>query len=97
MIKFTRDGVSVDTFNEIFDRIVVGLKIAYGDDITVDQDSPDGQSIGIQAKGDLDLQSFLLALYSNFDPDFATGTMQDVILKFSGLTRRPPTKSTSDF
>lgn len=96
MIEFTREGVSVDTFNEIVDRIVAGLKVAYGEDITVDQDSPDGQSIGIQAKGDLDLQSFLLALYSNLDPDFASGAMLDVILKISGLTKRPATKSTVD-
>jgi len=96
MIEFTRDGVTVDTFNEIYDRVVTGLKEAYGDNITVDQDSPDGQAIGISAKGNLDLQSFLLALYSNFDPDFATGAMQDVILKFTGLTRRPASKSTVD-
>jgi len=96
MIEFTKDGVSVDTFNQIFDRIATGLKVAYGDDITVEQDSPDGQAIGIQAKGDLDLQSFLLALYSNFDPDFASGAMLDVVLKFSGLTKRPATKSTVD-
>jgi len=96
MIEFTKNGVSVDTFNEIYNRIADGLKLAYGDDITVEQDSPDGQAIGIQAKGDLDLQSFLLALYSNFDPDFASGAMLDVILKFSGLTKRPATKSTVD-
>jgi hypothetical protein len=96
MIQFTREGVQVDTFNEIFDRIAEGMKVAYGNDITVEQDSPDGQSIGISAKGDLDLQSFLLTLYSNLDPDFATGAMQDVILKFSGLTKRPASKSTVD-
>lgn len=95
-IEFTKDGVTVDTFTEVFDRITDGMKAAYGDGITVEQDSPDGQAIGISAKGDLDLQSFLLSLYSNLDPDLATGAMLDVILKFSGLTRSPASRSTVD-
>lgn len=92
--EFTVDGVSVQTFEEIFEELVAGYQLIYGNDINVDQDSPDGQRIGIEAKARLDLQTFGLELYTQFDPDFSTGTFQDILFKLIGITVRPATRST---
>lgn len=95
-IEFTSTGVTIDTFNEIYENISDGMADAYGSAITFEQDSPDGQATGISALADLNLQSFLLSLYSNFDPDVATGAMQAVILKYCGMTKSPASRSTVD-
>lgn len=92
--EFDIAGVSVQTFEEIFDELVTAYKAIYGDDIVIDQDTPDGQRIGIEAKARLDLQTFGLSLYTQFDPDLATGELLNKIIKFCGISRRPATRST---
>lgn len=94
--EFTVDGVQIQTFEEIFEDLADGYRDIYGNDINVDQDSPDGQRIGIDAKLNLDMQTFALQLYNQFDPDFAVGTMQDRLFKYIGITPRPATRSTAD-
>ena len=94
--EFTIAGVDVQTFEEIFTELSDGYKLIYGDDIVIDQDTPDGQRIGIEAKARLDLQTFALQLYTQFDPDFATGGVLNKIIKLIGINRRPATRSTVD-
>jgi uncharacterized phage protein gp47/JayE len=95
-LQLTPNGVQIETFQEIFDRIANGLRAIYGPDIDLDPESPDGQRVGIQAKAQHDAQSMLLQLYNSFDPDLAVGVRKDSTLKFSGLTRRPAVRSTWD-
>lgn len=92
--EITSSGIVIETFEEIFARLQDEYRTIYGADINVDQDSPDGQKIGIEAKAILDLQEYAVSLYNSFDPDLAVGLELDKILKLSGLTRRPATKST---
>lgn len=92
--EITSSGIVIETFEEIFSRLQDEYRTIYGADINVDQDSPDGQKIGIEAKAILDLQEYAVSLYNSFDPDLAVGLELDKILKLSGLTRRPATKST---
>lgn len=94
--EFTVDGVSIQTFEEIFEELVDGYRAIYGNDINVDQDSPDGQRIAIEAKARLDMQTFALLLYNQFDPDFAIGVMQTRLFKYIGITPRPTTRSTAE-
>lgn len=94
--QFTPSGLEIDTFDEIYTRISDGLKVIYGSDINLDQNSPDGQRVGIIVKAILDGQSFAQLLYSQLDADFSFGTFQDVMFKINGLTRREPTESTVD-
>jgi uncharacterized phage protein gp47/JayE len=94
--EFTRDGISVQTFNEIFDELVAGYRAIYGNDITVDPDSPDGQRLAIEAQLQLDLQSFALTTYQQLDPDFASGQSQQRIMKLAGIYIRPATRSQAD-
>jgi uncharacterized phage protein gp47/JayE len=94
--EFTANGISVQTYQEIYDEWVEGLRGIYGQDINLDADSPDGQRIGILAQLGLDFQTFGLTLYSQLDPDFALGSALNRIIKLSGLTRRPATRSQCD-
>lgn len=90
------NGVQVETFTEIFERLTTGLKDIYGQDINLDQNSPDGQRVGIFAKEILDLQSFAQYIFTQFDPDTAIGVFLNIIIKLNGITRRPSSRSQVD-
>lgn len=90
------NGIQIQTFEEVFEELVDGYKDIYGADINVNQESPDGQRIGIEAKGRHDMQAFGLLVANNFDPDFARGLPQAKIAKLSGIFPRPATRSTWD-
>ena len=42
-LGFTQDGITVETFDEIYNRIAEGIKAIYGADIDLSQNTPDGQ------------------------------------------------------
>lgn len=94
--KFTPSGIQVQTFEEIYDELADGYRGIYGADINLDPDSPDGQRVGIEAQARLDLQTYGLTLYQQFDPDFALGQSLNRIIKLAGITRRPATRSQVD-
>lgn len=94
--EFTPTGIDIQTLDEIITELENDYKAIYGNDIVVDQDSPDGQRIGIEAKARLDIQSFASALYASLDPELAEGTSLDRLLKLIALTRRAATQSTWD-
>ena len=91
--EFTDDGIEIQTFEEIYDELVDGYKTIYGSDIDLDENSPDGQRVAIEAQARLDLQSFGAALYNQLDPDFAIGTALNRLIKLSGISRNPSVRS----
>lgn len=93
---FTPDGLTIQTFDEIYAELAAGYQAIYGTDINLDPDSPDGQRVGIEAKARLDAQAFALALYNQLDPDLSAGEMLNKIIKLAGITRRPATRSQVD-
>lgn len=95
-LAFTQDGVTIDSLDEIITQFEIGYKSIYGQDISLAQDTPDGQRVGIEAKQVADLQAFCLNLYNSLDPDLARGVGLDRILKIAGITRRPATRSVWD-
>ena len=94
--EFTPSGIQVQTFQEIYDELAAGYRSIYGEDINLDPDSPDGQRVAIEAQARLDLQSFGALLYQQIDPDFALGQRLNSLIKLSGITRRPATRSQVD-
>ena len=90
------NGIQLDSFSTIFDDLVVGFKAIYGEDINLDQNTSDGQQIGIYANTTYDLQSLIARIYNSFDPDFAEGHELDKILKLIASTRLPASKSVVD-
>lgn len=94
--ELTFEGVSIETFSEIFASLIDEYKAIYGDDINVEQDSPDGQRLGIEAKLLADLQLFGANLYAQFDPDFSVGEVQNKMIKWAGITRNAATRSSAE-
>lgn len=87
-------GIFIQSLPEVIDDLTTSLQLIYGESINIDQNTPDGQLIGIIAKLDTDIQEQLVALYNSFDPDAAVGQALHKIIKLSGLTRNPATRST---
>ena len=94
--RFTPDGIQVQTFQEIYDELAAGYRVIYGEDINLEPNSPDGQRVAIEAQLVLDSQSFGALEYNQRDPDFALGQSLNSIIKLSGITRRPATRSQVD-
>lgn len=95
-MKINQNGFKADSFIEILTRLSTQLKDIYGQDINLDQDTPDGQMVGINTTVISDLQDLALYIYNAMDPDFAEGVNLDRLLKLLARTRLPATKSTVD-
>lgn len=94
--EFTPNGITVQTYQEIFDELAGGYREIYGQDINLNPDSPDGQRVAIEAQARLDLQSYGAYLYTQLDPDTAMGIALNTIIKLCGITRGPATRSQVD-
>lgn len=81
------DGLQTKTLTEIKEELTDDLKAIYGEDINVDQNSQDGQSIGIYAQGGVDLREVLEKINANFDPDQAEGVVLDQRVAINGIIR----------
>jgi len=90
------NGITIQSFEEIFAELVAGFQAIYGADIDLTQNTPDGQRVAIYAKAYADAQAFALMIANNFDPDFARGLMQAKIAKLAGVFPRPATRSIWD-
>lgn len=86
-------GIAIQSFEEIYAELVAGYQAIYGVDINLNQESPDGQRVAIEAKSRADMQAFGLWIANNFDPDFARGIFQAKLAKLSGIFPRPATRS----
>lgn len=95
-MEFDINGLKIRTFSEIFDKKVAEYEAIYGDDINTEQNTQDGQKIGIEANAILDIELFAQWLYANLDADFAEGQMLNIMAKISGITRIPSVRSSVD-
>ncbi len=81
------NGLQTKTLSEIRDELTQGLRDVYGQDINVDQNSPDGQMINIFAQAAIDTRELLQRINSSFDPDQAVGTVLDQRVGINGIRR----------
>jgi len=95
-LEFNENGVQTNTLAELIERLTEGYRSIYGADIDVDQESPDGQRIGIEALLRFDIESLISWLYSQIDPDLNNGDMQQVIAKLAGVYLLPSSRSQWD-
>ena len=85
--SFGVNGLTVETASEITSDLTSGLQAIYGADINVDQNSPDGQMIGIVTQVAVDIRELLSQINSSFDPDQAIGIQLDQRCAINGVTR----------
>lgn len=93
-LAITPTGITIDTLNDVIANLSAQYRAIYGQDIAIDQDTADGQRIGIEAKLNLDIQTALLYLYTSLDVDQAKGEALNRAIKYAGIVRRQATHST---
>jgi len=93
MIKIDENGMTIDSLADILDELIAGYREIYGQDINLNQDSPDGQRLGIEAKARADLQEAALMIYNSFDPDKAHGDALRRIAKLAGIAQKSGSRS----
>jgi uncharacterized phage protein gp47/JayE len=89
-------GLQIKTLDEIKSSLIQGLQAIFGSDINVDQNSPDGQLIGIFAQAALDNLELLQQIYASFAVNQAFGTLLDQRVALNGLSRQPGSYTFTD-
>ncbi|ENO0739370.1 baseplate J/gp47 family protein [Yersinia enterocolitica] len=95
-LQFDNNGLQTDTFRDLFQTLSDSYKGIYGQDIDLDQESPDGQRVALEAQARTDIEAAIQWLYSQMDPDFNAGDMQQIVAKLHGLYLRPGSRSQRD-
>lgn len=86
-------GLVIQTLEEIVEDLKAQYKGVYGQNINIEQNSPDGQLINIAAQAKMDILDLITQYYNNLDPDRAVGVPQQILYKLNGLTIKAYTYS----
>ena len=92
--EINENGIQIETLQESIDAIVEGtidvpgLKDIYGNDISTDSDTPDGQLVNIYALSKQDILDLIVSSYNSKDPDQAVGVALDAVCELCGIFRR---------
>lgn len=86
--EINENGISIQTFPEIKEQLIEGYKGVYGQDISIDDSSPDGSKINIEAMAKADILNYSVMLYNFMNVDTTTGTPQDILYKINGVYRK---------
>lgn len=89
-------GLQIATASEIRTALEDNFKSIYGADINIDQNSPDGQMIGIFVQAGVDIREKLQQVYNSFDPDRAVGVQLDERVTINHISRAGGTFSLVD-
>lgn len=84
-------GVQVYTQQELVDIYTAKMKVIYGDDINLSQDTPDGQQMMIVIQMIMDSLDFAKQSNASFDPDQAIGRILDQRVAINGIQRKAGT------
>lgn len=79
------NGLITQNLSEIQTDLTEQYKNIYGNDINVEQNSPDGQLINIEAQQKKDALDLITQIWNNLDPDYAYGLPQQTLYKLNGL------------
>ncbi len=85
------DGLTTKTQAELITEFSASLELIYGDDINLEQSTPDGQWMMILIQSVLDLEDLLTQIYNSFDPDNAVGVVLDQRVAINGIQRQAGT------
>lgn len=79
------NGLVTQDLEAIKDDLTTKFKSIYGEDINLEQNSPDGQLINILAQEKKDILDLFTQYYNNLDPDRVIGIPQQILYKLNGL------------
>lgn len=87
-------GLHIPTYNDILEDMIAAMKQIYGDDIYLDNSSPDYQLLSIFALKQSDTLQALAYAYNARSPETAIGTSLDSVVKLNGIKRKAASQST---
>lgn len=88
-------GISAPSFQDILDTLKYQYRALYGQDVNIDDDTQDGQFIGIQAKAINDSNNAIVSSFNARSPSSAQGAGLSSVVKINGLKREVSSNSTA--
>ena len=82
---FSQTGIVTQSLDAIIAEITGKYQEIYGNDINIDQNTPDGQMINLLAQMKKDILDLLVQYNSNIDVDQVQGIAQQILYKLNGL------------
>lgn len=79
------NGIVTQSLEEIREDLISKLRNIYGQNINIEQNSPDGQFINILAQAKKDILDLCVQYYNNLDTDRVVGIPQQILYKLNGL------------
>lgn len=95
-VTIDENGISAPTYNEIVEYLKDEYRTIYGEDAYLENDSQDGQWIGVQARAIHDCNTAVVDVYSTFSPKTAIGDALSRNVAINGITRSEHTYSYVD-
>lgn len=92
----TEKGVLAPTYSEVLSELQKRFRAIYGQDINLDNDTADGQWLGIVASAINDANAALTASYAGYAPSTASGTALSSIVRTNGISRNRASFSSVD-
>lgn len=92
----TDSGPVAPTYYEIVDYLKTQFKSIYGEDAYLENDSQDGQWIGVFSRAIADVNAVIVDTYSTFSPKTAKKDALSRNVAINGIARQLPTFSTVD-
>lgn len=86
--EITANGIVIESIDEITGRLRNGFYGIYGDGVTFESDSPDGQLINLIAQEKRDMLEVAVNIYDSFDPDQAFGVTLNQRCALNGVVRK---------
>jgi uncharacterized phage protein gp47/JayE len=90
------NGIHKPSFSDCLEYFQGLFRSIYGSDIYIDNDSQDGQLIGVLALALDDANTMTVAAYNSFSPSTAQGVGLSSNVKLNGIKRQIPSRSTVD-
>lgn len=80
------NGLVTQSLEQIRADLTSKFQSVYGNNINIEQNSPDGQFINLLAQEKKDTLDLFTQFYNNLDPDRVIGIPQQILYKLNGLT-----------
>lgn len=81
------NGLQIKSLNEIVTELEQGMRNIYGEDINLDQNSPDGQALNIFAQASRDILELAQSIYTSMNPNSAVGRVLDERVAYNNIVR----------
>lgn len=95
MTQLTSQGFTRSRLDERLAALQAAVQAIFGNDINLDPDSIDGQTLGIFAESTSNLDQLAEDVYHSFNPQSATGVALSRLVQLNGIRRIEGTYSTA--